>query len=230
MNQLVKKFLTNMKYLQILFTKYSTHILAIIVCSFTPYLTGQASENQYKIYVVRHSWHAGIMIPAYSIKSDSLPVLADFPDANYIEIGWGDSVFYQADNPKVSTTLKAGVIPSPSILHVTGISEKAADYLEYRDAVRFSLNKNQFNDLIQYIHTEFFYDKASEPVKVTSGLYGDSYFYRARSKYTVFNNCNHWVADGLNQSGIPVKSPGILRVEGLMKRLKKYGILSSERK
>ena len=49
------------------------------------------------IYIVNHEWHTGIVIPSAPIYS-ALPALAErFNHTPYLEFGWGDESFYQAN-------------------------------------------------------------------------------------------------------------------------------------
>jgi uncharacterized protein (TIGR02117 family) len=177
-----------------------------------------------KIYVVKHSWHAGIIIPVNNLSKDSLPVLSDFPDDEYLEFGWGDSAYYRAEDPNFGQTLKAGGPPTPGILHIVGVDAPIKDYLNYRTALQFRIPMDELGDVIRFFRNEFIYSDKN-PVQVGPGLYGDSYFYRAQTNYTVFYNCNHWTADALERAGISISTFGMFRVETLFKRLRKHGTL-----
>lgn len=181
-----------------------------------------AEADSIKIYVVKHSWHAGVIIPVNNISQDSLPVVSDFPDKEYLEFGWGDSAYYRAEDPNFGQTLKAGGPPTPGILHIVGVDAPIKDYLNYRTALQFRIPMDELGDMIRFFRDEFIYSDKN-PVQVGPGLYGDSYFYRAQSKYTVFYNCNHWTADALERAGISISTFGMFRVETLFKRLRKHG-------
>ncbi|MBD3275002.1 MAG: DUF2459 domain-containing protein [Candidatus Marinimicrobia bacterium] len=181
-----------------------------------------AQADSTSIYVVKHSWHAGIIMPVNNLSKDSLPVLSDFPDKEYLEFGWGDSAYYRAKDPNFGQTLKAGGPPTPGILHIVGVDAPIKNYLNYRTALQFRIPMDELGDMIRFFRNEFIYaDK--NPVQVGPGLYGDSYFYRAQSKYTVFYNCNHWTANALQRAGISISTFGMFRVETLLKRLRKHG-------
>lgn len=188
----------------------------------TPIFAPFQKADSIKIYVVKHSWHAGIVVPAHNISTDSLPVLRDFPNTEFIEFGWGDSAYYQSDDPGLGQTLKAGGPPTPGILHIVGIDAPVTDYLEYRTALQFIIPGHEFHNMIGFFRKEFVYSD-KRPVRLQPGLYGDSFFYRAKSKYTVFYNCNHWTADALEKAGIDISTFGMFRVETLLKRLRKHG-------
>ncbi len=50
-------------------------------------------------------WHAGVAIRTSDIPGDLMPERRDFPEAEYLEFGWGDWDFYQASVPILSRYL-----------------------------------------------------------------------------------------------------------------------------
>ena len=70
-----------------------------------------------EVYVVNHGWHTGFVIPASGIHQ-LIPELKNrFGNAPYIEFGWGDNEFYQAEEITSGITLKAIFLPTDSVVH-----------------------------------------------------------------------------------------------------------------
>ena len=48
------------------------------------------------IFVTSDGWHSGIIVAKSDLPPDRLPETADFPEACFLEFGWGDAVSYPA--------------------------------------------------------------------------------------------------------------------------------------
>lgn len=180
-------------------------------------------KDSIQIYVIKHSWHADIILPVHSMPTDSFPILNEFPDSRYLEIGWGDSAYYSNPDPGSGITVKAAIFPTPGILHITGINDNLDHRFQFYRVLQFTIQRNELWHLVQFISKEFVYTTNRRPIKIGQGIFHNSYFYRANSRYTVFKNCNTWTARALKQAGIPVSPFGALTVDMLFNRLSKYG-------
>ena len=49
-----------------------------------------------------------------------LPEAADFPDAAFLEFGWGDRTYYPAKKKTLGMTLAAALVPTPAVMHMAG--------------------------------------------------------------------------------------------------------------
>ena len=55
-----------------------------------------SSEDERTIFVVRHGWHTGLILPYESLSA--LPDLEKvLGESTYYEFGWGDADIYQAE-------------------------------------------------------------------------------------------------------------------------------------
>ena len=52
-----------------------------------------APEEPRYIYVVRHAWHTGLVVKYDDIEPHLWPEKDDFPEALYLEVGWGIAIF-----------------------------------------------------------------------------------------------------------------------------------------
>lgn len=156
------------------------------------------------IFIVAHKWHTGIVFK----KNEANPYLSvlddDFIDAKYLEIGWGDEGYFQAERATSGLALRAIFWPTNSALHVVAVPKDPRLYFPSSEAVRIELSNEGFKKLVGYINDSFAVDEKSKNIKLGKGLYGDSQFYRAKGKYYFLNSCNRWTAKALRTSGFPI--------------------------
>jgi hypothetical protein len=57
---------------------------------------------------------------------------------------------------------------------------------------------------MQFLERTFATNERGDAIELQPGLYGISFFYRGRGWYSVFHNCNNWLADGLRTTGFPI--------------------------
>ena len=180
------------------------------------------------IYIVRHAWHAGIVFRISDI--DTMPVLADFADATYLEVGWGDADYYMDRTPGLWVTFKAAVLPTMSTLHVAGFERSVTEFFPGTDIVRLEITRDELSGLLTFINEAFALDRQGRPVKLEPGFYGKSYFYKGSEHYYAFKNCNTWVARALNKAGIPISPLTSLTVNQLLARVEEHGTVIQETK
>ena len=84
------------------------------------------------VYVVNHGWHTGFVVNAYDIQEEIPELKQRFGSVPYIEFGWGDKEFYQADEITPDVTLKAIFLPTDSVLHAVAITSEADKYFNTR--------------------------------------------------------------------------------------------------
>lgn len=94
-------------------------------------------------YLLVDRWHAGIVLKRSEIPEGVLPERRDFPDAEYLEFGWGEWDFYQTVDFKLWQALKALFVPSRSVLHVVGFSGGVVGYAPYQEILEFRLNQRK---------------------------------------------------------------------------------------
>lgn len=95
-----------------------------------------------------------MIIRRADIPADQIPEKADFPDAEYLEIGWG-KVNYPAKALGLWLTLKAALWPTASVLHIAGIRGEPISAFAGWEIVRLDLDRRAWMQLIRYIHGSF---------------------------------------------------------------------------
>ena len=174
------------------------------------------------VYAVNHGWHTGVIINRAQARP-YLPALgSDFLYAEYIEIGWGEEGFYQADEITVGLVLKAVFWPTDSVLHIVAIKGNPKEYFIRSELIEISLSEKGFERLVEAINDTFFLDEQGNSRPLKKGIYGDSRFYQANGSYHAFNTCNIWTARVFRASGFPI-SPFYASTAGnVMYQLKSY--------
>ena len=197
--------------------------MALLTACATP--TGEpaarAGEPTVPIYLVSHGWHTGLVIQRADIPVGLWPEAGDFPQAEYLEVGWGDRDYYQARDPGLWTTLKAALVPTPSVLHVVGLRGAVAEYFRASEVVELRLPRAGVERLVRYIHDAHAREGTQPVAPLGPGLYGDSRFYPARATFHLFNTCNVWTARALRAAGLPVRDA--ITTEGLMAQARRLG-------
>ena len=182
----------------------SLTLLLITACAAQHYttapLTAQA-QNSKAVYVVSHGWHTGFVIPADALQARIPALKTRFTDTLFLEIGWGDKGFYQAQEITTGLTLRAMFWSSGSILHVVAVPHNVRRYFANSEQASLCLSERNYTALLDFIAASFAKDPQGQVQPLKQGIYGDSQFYEGAGTYHLFNTCNKWTAKGLQQAG-----------------------------
>ena len=180
-------------------------------------------ETSRTIYLVKQNWHAGIVVKREDIPPGTWPQHNDFPDAEYLEVGWGDRDYYMTPSPHLGITLKAALLPTASVLHIVGFSGSVTSYFPHSEVIRIELSEVGFQRLCSYLENSYALDEDGRSQPLGPSLYGAGQFYLSRESYHAFNTCNVWTARGLREAGCPITPAANLTVETLMANVAKFG-------
>ncbi len=173
------------------------------------------------VLVVSNGWHAAIvMARAEAAATGLLPEAADFPQAAFLEFGWGDRDFYPAAEPSLGVTLGAALTATPAVMHLAGLARAPAPSLAEPEVVPVALSQDGLRRLIGAIAGTFERPAGGRAQAVSRGLYPDSFFYNARGTFYLFNTCNTWIARMLRAGGVNISPSGIVTADELMARLR----------
>lgn len=175
------------------------------------------------VYLVSHGWHTGIIMQHADVPPGTWPEAADFPDAEYLEVGWGDWDYYQAQDVGVWVALKAALWPTASVLNVVGFSGSIAGRYPHSEIVELGLSRGGLGRLSRFIHDSF--DRHGH-VRVTplgAAPFGNSRFYPAVGKFHLFNTCNVWAARALQSAGYPITPSLAITATNLMSKARTLG-------
>ncbi len=187
-------------------------LTALVVCpacakQVTKEAMAPKAEPTHTAYLLVDSWHAGIVLKQSEIPEGVLPERRDFPDAEYLEFGWGDWDFYQTVDWNLLQAFNALFVPSKSVLHVVGFSGAVVRHAPYREVLEFKISEEGFGGLVAYIDQSFARAGREAVAPLGPGLFGDSRFYPANGQFHLFNTCNTWAARALQAAGYPMSSP-----------------------
>ncbi|MDQ3774886.1 MAG: DUF2459 domain-containing protein [Pseudomonadota bacterium] len=202
-------------------------LMVIAVCGACATRVEEASDSlphrgpSASVLLLVDRWHAGVAIRASDIPGDLMPERRDFPEAEYLEFGWGDWDFYQASSFSSGYALKALLLSTRTVLHVVGFSGPVTRYAPYREIIALNPPSHGFQHLVGYIDESFAREGRDAAVPLRRGLYGDSRFYPARGTFHLFNTCNTWAARALQAAGYPISS--VITVGALVSEARRFG-------
>lgn len=117
--------------------KYSFLAFIFILTACSPKPNVVKYERLFKndgVNIVSHGWYTGIVLPASSIQNDLPEIAKRFDDAGYIELGWGDKGFYQAQKITSGLILRAIFWPTKSVMHAVAISAETEVKAYFKDS------------------------------------------------------------------------------------------------
>jgi uncharacterized protein (TIGR02117 family) len=184
----------------------------------------QAHEPAKVIYVVGHGWHTSLVVKRADIPAGLWPEQHDFPQATYIDLGWGDKDFYQAREPTLGLAMRAAFKSTGSVLHVVGFNSAPAEYFPGSDVFAVRISPAGLEALSTFIQATYKRDAQGRPMLLGKGWYGDSRFYLAEGQYHLFNTCNNWVARALQVAGAPINPALAMTAGGVLSQVRQFGV------
>ena len=172
-----------------------------------------------KISVVNHGWHTGFVIPSAIIQKHLPQLKQRFKTTPFIEFGWGDTGFYQAEEITSGLTLRAILWPTESVVHAVAVPESAEQSFPNSDLRNLCLNQQQYALLVSFIKASFSKDNHGSIIPLSKGIYGDSQFYQGEGDYYLLNTCNKWTAKGLESAGFDISATFKLTADSIMSYL-----------
>ena len=188
----------------------------IIIITSKCFATELEKSAKNEVYVVNHGWHTGFVVHASEIQKEIPELKQRFGNAPYIEFGWGDKEFYQANEITPDITLKAIFLPTESVLHAVAVSSKADKHFKHSEVHKFCLEDLELKSLVDFISNSFYRDESGSILKLNHGIYGDSQFYKAKGNFHIFNTCNKWTAKGLESTGMKISTTFKLTAGSIM--------------
>lgn len=181
-------------------------LLAIVLtaCSSAPTLvSAEATADRY-VYVVNHGWHTGIVLATVDIPPGAWPVAEKFMRARYIEVGWGDRVYYTDPDAGLGTASRAALIGGPGVLHLVGLDQSPRQAFPGSEVVALPVSVAGLERLVAYVADSFAHDDAGRAIDFGGSLYGAGRFYASRERFHLFKTCNVWTAWALQAAGLPI--------------------------
>ncbi len=166
-------------------------------------------SKDYTIYIAVESIHADFILPVQNDVIDWRTIVdpKDFnnisPNPKFIQIGWGDEVFYlemgSLKNLNPDITFRATFLPTDSLMHVTYFYNLPYKYIDIR---KINITKEQYQKLVDFVKIKFKYENKKAQLLKGKSYYWNDNFYKAEGKYHLFNTCNLWTNRGLKETDI----------------------------
>lgn len=167
------------------------------------------------IHVVAHGWHSALIVPAAIVAPQQWPARAEFPDAEYFEVGWGDREYYQAAYHELLTALPGLLWPNPGVLQVVAFNGPPSLKFPGAPIATLRISRAGAQRLVEAIAASHERDAQGRVVAFGPSLYGEGRFYASVERFSLFVNCNVWVARRLRDAGMRV-SPSLALTVGML--------------
>ena len=184
----------------------------------------RGDENAKTLFFVNYGWHSALVIKKADIPAAVVPEITDFPEAEYLEFGWGDRDYYQAADPGFFMALKAAFLSRGSVLHVTGFKGPVGGFFSNAEIVEIVTSAEAFQRLVQFISNSFSRSPDTWPDGIGPGLYANSRFYPATGRFHLFRTCNTWVATALSAAGLPLSPVFAVTAGSLSRQVKQLNV------
>jgi uncharacterized protein (TIGR02117 family) len=157
------------------------------------------------VYVVRREHHSGIAIAVADWPDPSWSVLAELPRARFVEFGWGDAVYYQAEKKTLRMTLAAILWPTASVMEVLAVDDVSQVASRDYEATEIRVSAEELATLAASIADSFAprSPKSTGTVLVTTA--GESRFFPAKGEFHFFRMCNRWTTERLASIGCAIR-------------------------
>ncbi len=188
-----------------------------------------ASSQGVPLYVVSHGWHTSLAFSPSALDDATWSAaFGDWADdlrtAPYVEWGWGDAGFFQAEEVTLGLTIDAFVTPSPTVLHVARLATRPDAAFPEAAVVRLELEAEQLGALAQFLAQTYALGADRKPVMTSPGDYGPaSRFVAANGLYYFPNTCNVWTARGLAAAGVPVTPELAITSKNMLAQAARFG-------
>lgn len=201
---------------------FSLFLLALLGCGAKTVASHTVEPDGIVIFVVDHGMHAGIVIDAKSVAGVIAGLTFEDKAIRFIEFGWGDQAFYQAESFSFYLAVKALLLPTGSVMHVAGLRNDPENYFPSSEVLRIRISPIRLYAMLNHMARSFTRDERGQLIDLGRGLYGESRFYAANGDYHLFNNCNTWSMLALNQAGIPESMMVTLSANSVMRQVRAY--------
>ena len=145
-----------------------------------------------------------------------------FPDTPYMEFGWGDKSYYQAEEVTFGLTMRAVLWPTDSVVQVSAVLEKPDIQVSDGDVETLCLDSQQYSLLIDFIEQSFLKNRDGNIIKSKDDADSDSLFYKGVGDYYLMNTCNTWTAKGLKIAGLSISPTFKITAGSIMGYLSKH--------
>lgn len=172
------------------------------------------------VYIAKNYWHTGIIIPTDTQDVKYLPVLKNFEDSKFVDIGMGEKEFYMSPSRDIVPAAKAILIPTDATIRIaevpgdTSFLRRTSDFL-----LEMKFDTTSFNKLLKLIDSSLTKNNEGKEVVIESRAGGSIIFYECTESYHLFNTCNTWLARVLEFAGVKIAPGNVITSKELFREL-----------
>lgn len=160
-------------------------------------------KRNVQVHVVKTGWHAGLVVPSEKLQG-IFPSHEAMPEGTWIKVGWGDDLFYPDPDPPIRVWVRAAIWPSPSVLHIAGMSVTPEQFFPGSETVTLYLTEEGMREMALFLAATFRLDNQSKPIWHHEGRYSNSAFFKAHGRYYLPKTSNVYTAKALRAAGLPI--------------------------
>ena len=169
---------------------------------------GQQVLSPEILYVVRRGWHVEVAFAAVDVQPPLTAVLAEFPGASYLSIGFGDRHYLVSKHKNSPPSLLLALWPGDGLMLTTGLGATPQRAFGDSNVIELRLTAEQMRAAQSYVGDTIAF-RDGEPQVETERPYEGGLFMAATRRYSAANTCNTWAAKVLKAAGLPVRVGGV---------------------
>lgn len=182
---------------------------------------GPPAAGERSVFVVAHRYHAGIIVHASDVPPDAWPARVDLADAEYLELGWGEREYYIRDDPGMWRGLRALFIPSQSAIEVIAITGPLIQIGDEREIIELRVSRSGFERLVEFVRQSHELDAHGRGAIIAAASRERGLFYASSRTFHGFENCNVWVARGLQAAQLPIRPSTAITAGMLLRQVRR---------
>jgi uncharacterized protein (TIGR02117 family) len=186
-------------------------------------------HNAKRVFVVHNNWHAALVLRKADLPKGAVPEQTHFPEAEYLEVSWGDRDYFPATEEGFGLALRAAFWSRGSVLHVVGVKGDVSDYSNEAEIIEIAVSPEAFQRLSEFISSSFSRLDPSVPAQSQPGLIPYSRFYPASGRFSILRTCNTWAAEALKSAGLDISPGSVITARSLARQLQPYRVKNSNR-
>ena len=195
--------------------------------------TAQTPDNKIEpvgdaaISVIERGWHTDISLPAQEVSGPLAALKTEFPGARFLVFGFGERTYYMSKD-KTFGEMLAAPFPGPGTILLTALSAPPAEAFGGSHVITLRLSQPGVNQVVAFIWQSLKKKNDGLPDRLAEGPYPGSVFYAAEPRYDLFDNCNSWTMQALQQGGLPVHLTGVFFSDQVMEQTRRVAKLQGE--
>ncbi len=167
------------------------------------------------IYATSDGFHSSVIVPFDPARGR--PALKG---SRYAQFSYGEYRWMVEGRTGFWRMMRIGLWPSRGVIVLTDVPPDMQSLVKESQknglkAWRFNVDARGWQDLVNRLNRWVYWDQ-----RRTAGLY---VVHPSRRRFTVFNNCNDFVAELLKAAGVPL-GPRLVRTAGVLRRQVERGL------